>query len=91
MSGEFRRRFGRELFDARPFDAFFHLFAVRRNMHLLVLTIGVAAGLVESAFVAMAAGMVLTLAIHVLRFAWIGLTGGVREDLTGGVRGRAEA
>ncbi|MEC8990845.1 MAG: CDP-alcohol phosphatidyltransferase family protein [Candidatus Latescibacterota bacterium] len=83
VSGEFRRRFGRELFDARPFDAFFHLFAVRRNMHLLVLTIGVAAGLVESAFVAMAAGMVLTLAIHVLRFAWIGLTGGVR--------GRAEA
>lgn len=78
VSGSFRQRFGRELFDARPFDAFFHLFAVRRNMHLLVFTIGVLLGDTHTAFLMMAAGMVSTLLIHLGRYAWIAATGGVQ-------------
>ncbi|MBT4612248.1 MAG: CDP-alcohol phosphatidyltransferase family protein [Gemmatimonadetes bacterium] len=82
ISGAFRQHFSRELFDARPLDALFHLVAVRRNMHLLILTIGVVLGTPQTALVAMAVGMLMTLGVHISRFAWIGLTGGVARDTT---------
>ena len=79
VSGSFRKHFGRELFDVRPLDAFFHLFAVRRNMHLLILTLGARAHAVDAAFLVMAAGMVGTLLVHIGRYIWIAATGGVQE------------
>jgi hypothetical protein len=82
VSGAFRRHFSRELFDARPLDALFHLIAVRRNMHLLILTIGVGLGAPETAFAVMAVGMLITLGVHISRFAWISLSGGVAHDVT---------
>ena len=75
-TGGFKALFGRELFDARPFDAAFHLIAARRNVHLVILTIGTALGVAETAFQAMAWAMAATLAVHALRFAWIAATGG---------------
>ena len=82
VSGAFRQHFSRELFDARPLDALFHLVAVRRNMHLLILTIGVVLGAPETAFAVMAIGMLITLGVHICRFAWISLSGGVAHDVT---------
>jgi|GEM_PF-741320 hypothetical protein len=69
-SGLFRKRFGRELFDYRKIDARFHLIAARRNIHLLMLTAGVALDLTEEAFTAMAGWMVATLLFHAGRFGW---------------------
>ena len=69
-SGLFRRRFGREIFDYRRSDALFHLVAARRNIHLLLLTVGVALDRPEVAFAAMAAWMVATLLFHASRYGW---------------------
>ena len=75
-TGGFKALFGRELFDARPFDAAFHLVAARRNVHLVVLTLGTALGAAEAAFQVMAWAMAATLAVHAARFAWIAAAGG---------------
>ena len=83
FTGGFKALFGRELFDARPFDAAFHLIAARRNIHLVILTIGTALGAEAAAFQVMAWAMAATLAVHALRFAWIAFTGG-REPSPGG-------
>jgi hypothetical protein len=76
LSGTFKKLFGCELFDARPLDAAFHLIAARRNIHLLILTVGAALGAVDAAFEWMTVGMVASFAFHALRFAWIAATGG---------------
>ena len=76
FTGGFKALSGRELFDARPFDAAFHLVAARRNIHLLILTIGTVLGAAEAAFHAMAGAMAATLAVHAVRFAWIAAAGG---------------
>jgi len=69
-SGLFRRRFGREIFDYRWVDALFHLIAARRNIHLLLVTVGVALDLPEVAFAGMTAWMVATLLFHASRYGW---------------------
>lgn len=74
LTGVFKKRFGFELFDARPLDAAFHLIAARRNIHLLLLTIGLAVGDLARAFDWMAIGMVGSFAFHLLRAGWIALT-----------------
>ena len=80
LTGAFRRVFGRELFDARRLDAAFHLIAARRNIHLLLLTIGAAVGTVADAYEWMAAAMLLSFAFHAVRFAWIAVTTTHRDD-----------
>ena len=75
VTGGFKALFGYELFDARPFDAAFHLVAARRNVHLLILTLGAVLGAAASAFEAMAWAMAATLAVHAVRFAWIAADG----------------
>ena len=74
LTGAFSRLFGRELFDARRLDAAFHLIAARRNIHLLLLTIGAAVDGVAGAYEWMAAAMLLSFAFHAVRFAWIAVT-----------------
>jgi hypothetical protein len=71
VTGAFKALCGRELFDYDRLDALFHLVAARRNIHLLMLTVGVLADRVETAFMAMAAWMGATLFFHLGRFAWI--------------------
>ena len=71
LTGAFRKVFGYELFDARPLDAAFHLIAARRNMQLLLLTIGAATDAIATAYQYMAAGMIGSFAFHAVRFGWI--------------------
>ena len=82
-TGGFNALFGYELFDARPLDAAFHLVAARRNVHLLILTVGTGLGAAAPAYEVMAWAMAATLAVHALRFAWIAATG-ARERAPGG-------
>ena len=70
VSGLFRRRFGREIFDYRRVDALFHLIAARRNVHLLLLTVGVALNRPEVAFAGMTVWMLATLLFHASRYGW---------------------
>ena len=79
LTGAFRKLFGYELFDARPLDAAFHLIAARRNVHLLLLTVGTALSSVIPAYEWMAVGMAGSLVFHAIRFAWIAITGPRRE------------
>ena len=71
LSGGFKALYGSELFDYRTVDAAFHLVACRRNIGLLIYTIGLLAGLGRESLYAIAAWMVTTSAYHGLRFAWI--------------------
>lgn len=71
VSGGFRICFGREIFDYRPLDAVFHLFAARRNVTLLIMTAGAASGREREAFQAIAAWTLATLLFHASRFAWV--------------------
>jgi hypothetical protein len=70
-SGGFRALYGRELFDYRPVDAAFHLVASRRNISLVILSVGVVVGQVGPAFALMAGWMAVTLAFHLSRFGWV--------------------
>ena len=70
VSGSFRSITGRELFDYRPIDAVFHLVAARRNIHLLILTLGVVVNAVDAAFAALTGWMAATLLFHLVRFGW---------------------
>jgi hypothetical protein len=74
ITGGFKAIFGKELFDYRPLDAAFHLVAARRNISLALMTLGALVGHLEPAFAATAAWTLATLAFHLLRFVWIGLT-----------------
>ncbi len=75
VSGTFKKVYGYELFDARPLDAAFHLIAARRNIHLLLLTVGAISDSIATAFECMAAGMVASFLFHLARFGWITITG----------------
>ena len=70
-SGGFKALYEKELFDYRPVDAAFHLFACRRNISLLILSAGVAGNSEAQAFALVALWMVSTLLFHLIRFAWI--------------------
>lgn len=74
LTGAFRKFFGYELFDARRLDAAFHLIAARRNVQLLLLTVGAEFGVVAGAYQWMVAGMLLSFVFHAVRFAWIATT-----------------
>lgn len=74
LTGLFKKTFGIELFDARPIDAAFHLIAARRNVHLLLVTVGLGLGQLPQAFDWMAIGMVASFAFHLVRFGWFGAT-----------------
>ena len=67
VSGGFRRLTGREIFDYGRSDALFHPFAARRNILLLMMTVGVAADAAAAALAAMSAWMAATLLFHALR------------------------
>ena len=67
VSGGFRRLTGREIFDYRRGDALFHPFAARRNILLLMMTLGVAADAAAAALAAMSAWMAATFLFHALR------------------------
>ena len=67
VSGGFRRLTGREIFDYGRGDALFHPFAARRNILLLMMTVGVAADAAAAALAAMSAWMAATLLFHALR------------------------
>ena len=67
VSGGFRRLTGREIFDYGRTDALFHPFAARRNILLLMMTVGVAADAAAAALVAMSAWMTGTFLFHGLR------------------------
>lgn len=79
LTGGFKSLFGYELFDARPLDSAFHLIAARRNVHLLIVTVGALVDAVDTAFLYMAVGMVLSLTFHAVRFLWIAVTGRDRD------------
>jgi hypothetical protein len=71
VSGSFKALFGAEIFDYRRIDALFHLVAGRRNMSLLMLTVGWVTGRVEESFFAVAGWTVATLVFHGLRLLWV--------------------
>ena len=67
VSGGFRRLTGREIFDYSRGDALFHPFAARRNVLLLMMTVGVAAHAAPAALTAMSGWMAATFLFHALR------------------------
>ena len=78
VSGGFRMRYGREIFDYRPLDAAFHLIAARRNVTLLIMTAGAASGREGEAFQAIAVWTLATLLFHASRFAWVAASAGIK-------------
>ena len=70
-SGLFKKWVGRELFDYRPVDVLFHLVAARRNVALLLLTVGALCGQLEVSFYALMAWMGATFCFHLVRFFWV--------------------
>ncbi|NKB68829.1 MAG: hypothetical protein GKR89_17325 [Candidatus Latescibacteria bacterium] len=71
LSGGFKARFGRELFDYTRIDALVHPFAARRNIALVLFTLGWASGQPLGALVLLTGWMVVTLGFHALRWVWI--------------------
>jgi len=70
-TGSFKKFFGRELFDYASVDATFHLIAGRRNVSLLLLTLGLAFGWSAESFVLLGLWTACTLLFHLGRFAWV--------------------
>ena len=68
LEGAARLLFGFNLFVWRPFDSAFRTIISRRNIILLIMTVGLIWGFPEAAFVAAAAWTLVTTAIHLLRF-----------------------
>lgn len=77
VTGGFRALTGKELFDYGSVDSAFHLVAARRNISLVLLTLGAALDAVAPAFVLIAVWTGVTLLVHTLRFAWIAASRGV--------------
>ena len=71
LSGGFKARFGRELFDYTRLDALVHPFAARRNIALVVFTVGWVWGRPLGALALLTGWMGATLVFHALRLAWI--------------------
>ncbi len=70
-SGLFKKWVGRELFDYRPVDARFHLVAARRNIALLLLTIGALTNALLPWWYGLVGWMALTLVFHLGRLVWV--------------------
>jgi phosphatidylglycerophosphate synthase len=65
----FKRRFRYNSYLWRPFDSAFRLIVSRRNIILLIVTVGLLLGAPVQAFVAAAAWTLVSVAIQILRFA----------------------
>lgn len=76
-----KARFGFNPFLWRPFDSSFRLVVSRRNIILLIMTVGLAAGVPEGAFVVAAAWTLLSVAIQAIRLAQ-GVVAGRRGPVT---------
>ncbi len=71
VTGTFAALARRELFDYAAVDAAFHLVAARRNVALVLLTLGAAANRVALALEAVALWTGATLVFHLARATWI--------------------
>ena len=85
LSGGFRALYKQKFFDYRPIDAAFHLIACRRNISLLMYSVGLLLDLAKGAFYAIVVWMAIAMVFHASRFAWIALTDGsrLRQGVTG--------
>ena len=83
LSGGFRALYKQKFFDYRPIDAAFHLIACRRNISLLIYSLGLLLNVPREAFYGMAAWMVVAMVFHGVRFASIAATdgAGLRREL----------
>ena len=70
-SGLFRHYAGKELFDYERFDTLFHLFAARRNIALLIFSIGFICDYLALSFELFGMWMVVTFLVHFFRAGWI--------------------
>lgn len=70
-SGLFKYFIGRELFDYERFDTLFHLFAARRNIALLIFSIGFICDYLALSFELFGMWMVVTFLVHFFRAGWI--------------------
>ena len=67
VSGGFKRLFGKEIFDFSTIDARFHLIAARRNITLVIFTLGAIVGDPGLAFQMAVMWMVITFGYHLVR------------------------
>ena len=67
VSGGFKRWFGKEIFDFSTVDVRFHLIAARRNITLVIFTLGVIVGNPGVAFQMAVIWMVITFGYHLVR------------------------
>ena len=72
VSGSFKRLFGKEIFDFSPVDASFHLIAARRNITLLIFTLGALVGYPGLGFQMAVIWMVFTFGYHLVRLLQVG-------------------
>lgn len=70
-TGMFKSRQGIELFDYAPVDRFFRRIGARRNINVLLLLVGTAAGMLEQSFTLIAIWTVITAAFHWTRAIWL--------------------
>jgi hypothetical protein len=75
LSGGFKKRHGREIFDYRRLDAWFHLIACRRNVCLVFISVGALLGEMPLAYTMMVLWMLFTLVFHAWRFVWTEVEG----------------
>ncbi|MGD9294995.1 MAG: CDP-alcohol phosphatidyltransferase family protein [Roseobacter sp.] len=66
-----KKRFGRGLHAVTPLDGFVRTWIARRNVNLVVFTLGVAVGLGPEAFIFITVWQGLTFVWHSLRTAWL--------------------
>jgi hypothetical protein len=69
IEGMFKSRFGYNCYLWRPFDSAFRLVTSRRNIILLIMSVGLVFGVPVEAFVAAAAWTFVSAAIQVVRLA----------------------
>ena len=71
VNGIFKPRFGIDLYNYAPIDRFFHLFACRRAIIHLIITIGWATDYRDDAFYFLGIWMVISFMFHLFRCGWI--------------------
>ena len=71
VNGIFKPRFGIDLYNYAPIDRFFHLFACRRAIIHLIITLGWATGYRDEAFYFLGIWMVISFMFHLFRCGWI--------------------
>lgn len=71
LNGYFRARFQYDLYNHAVFDQKFHLFACRRAIIHLIITIGYLSGYLQEGFYFLAAWMGVSFLVHLIRLIWI--------------------